>query len=118
MTITANQIKRAGRAFGWGAAGELIGRLIALWVPDNAIDDALISHGVAGIAGILGLVNWSALFPTRHDTYNEIQVRTRRDLLAADELFRDGLITQAEHMKMRDAVLTRNKAELGTTQMS
>lgn len=93
--------KRAGQAASWGAVGEVLGLLIALFVPDTIIADSLIAHSLATLlAALSGL-----------GIFSKFKTHSVNDLAAclddADRLFAKGTIDERQHMRIREHCLEK-----------
>lgn len=104
--------KRGSRGATWAVAGELVGRVVSIFLPDpTPISVEIISHGTALVFGIVGSLLPVSDRPPESSPDNPVD-KIRLQLAAADKLFLDNLITQEEHMAMRKACL-----EGGTKQL-
>ncbi len=92
---------RVGRAAAWGAAGEVLGLLVSLSIPDSLLPDSVIAHlfgFILAASGGLGLF-FKFKTPSTDDLADCLD--------GADRLFFKGLINEKEHMSIRERCLRK-----------
>lgn len=104
-------LRRSSRALSMGAFGELVGRIIALYVSDSVVSDEMIAHGAAALFGLVGTFDFGRLRSLFAADTDEGR-RLRNCLDTADRLFVDGYISQQEMLEMRKNCLARHAREV------
>jgi len=109
---SAGIARRGGKALAWGTIGEIVGRFVAIYVPDTPVNDEMLAHGVAALFGLLGALDLSVVSSLFSKGEADPAQKLRRCLHNADKMFADGLISHQEMMDMRKSCLKKHKQEI------
>lgn len=89
--------KKVGAMVSLGTIGEILGYIIAQYVPDTFLPDNLIAHGIAALLALIGSFFFSSKYQTDPG-------KNLRDCFAdADLMFAEGLIDEKQHIRMRES---------------
>jgi hypothetical protein len=94
-------LKKAGAAASLGTIGEILGFIIAQYIPDTFLPDNLVAHGVAALLALVGTFFFSSKYQTNLG-------KKLRDCFAdADLMFVEGHIDEKQHLRMRESCFER-----------
>jgi hypothetical protein len=96
--------------------GERIGKNVAHYVPDSFISDDLLVKGIVtflGLSVFLIILILKKYFISKNpDPIGEL----RQNLIKANNLLKEGLITQDEMLKIRETCLEKNKNDINSSE--